>query len=138
MMFVNSLTRLLAAAGLLLSGAACTFLPAAGPTSTQITAAAASANETGFTIVDVTPAVLAELGKVKLPSFIGRFPVGGPSAPRVIGVGDALSISIWEAGDGGLFSAGQSGGRDTGNGFSFSGSGDDQAAQSAGASRSSR
>jgi polysaccharide export outer membrane protein len=109
MMFVNSLTRLLAAAGLLMSGAACTFLPAAGPTSAQITAAATSANETGFTIVDVTPAVLAELGKIKPPTFIGRFPIGGISAPRVIGIGDALSISIWEAGDGGLFSPGAAG-----------------------------
>ena len=109
MMFVNRLFRLLAATGLALSGAACTFLPAAGPTSAQITAAASSANETGFTIVDVTPAVLAELGKVKLPSFIGRFPVGGMSGPRVIGIGDALSISIWEAGDGGLFSPGSAG-----------------------------
>ena len=109
MMFVNRLFRLLAATGLALSGAACTFLPAAGPTSAQITAAASSANETGFTIVDVTPAVLAELGKVKPPSFIGRFPVGGMSGPRVIGVGDALSISIWEAGDGGLFSPGSAG-----------------------------
>ncbi len=108
-MFVPRLVRLLAAAGLALSGAACTFLPAAGPTSAQITAAASSANETGFTIVDVTPAVLAELGKVKPPSFIGRFPVGGMSGPRVIGVGDALSISIWEAGDGGLFSPGSAG-----------------------------
>ncbi|HEX2552764.1 MAG TPA: polysaccharide biosynthesis/export family protein, partial [Microvirga sp.] len=52
---------------------------------------------------------LAELGKIKPPTFIGRFPVGGTSAPRVIGIGDALAISIWEAGDGGLFSPGSAG-----------------------------
>ncbi|HEX2171249.1 MAG TPA: polysaccharide biosynthesis/export family protein [Dehalococcoidia bacterium] len=109
MMFINRLTRLLAVAGLLMSGTACTFLPAAGPTSAQISLAASTGNEAGFTIVDVTPAVLAELGKVKPPSFIGRFPVGGSSAPRVIGIGDALAISIWEAGDGGLFSPGSAG-----------------------------
>lgn len=109
MMFINRLTRLLAAAGLLVSATACTFLPAAGPTSASITLAATAGNEAGFTIVDVTPAVLAELGKVKPPSFIGRFHVGGASGPRVIGVGDALAISIWEAGDGGLFSPGSAG-----------------------------
>ena len=114
-MLVSRLVRLLAAAGLLLSGAACTFLPAAGPTSAQVTGAAAGANETGFTIVDVSPAVLAELGKFRPPSFVGRFPMGGVSGPRLIGVGDALSITIWEAGDGGLF-AGSSAGA-SGEGF---------------------
>ncbi len=108
-MFISRMTRLLAAAGLLVSGTACTFLPAAGPTSTQIEVAAATGNEAGFTIVDVTPAVLAELGKIKPPTFIGRFPIAGSSAPRVIGVGDALAITIWEAGDGGLFSPGSAG-----------------------------
>ncbi len=103
------LVRLSAAAGLALAGAACTFLPAAGPTGAQITLAGATANQAGFTIVDVSPPVLAELGKIKPPTFIGRFPVGGTSAPRVIGIGDALAISIWEAGDGGLFSPGSAG-----------------------------
>ncbi|HEX2552432.1 MAG TPA: polysaccharide biosynthesis/export family protein, partial [Microvirga sp.] len=63
---------------------------------------------------------LAELGKIKPPTFIGRFPVGGTSAPRVIGIGDALAISIWEAGDGGLFSPGTSG-KDDSKGFSRGG-----------------
>ena len=101
--------RGLLAAGLVLSGAACTFLPSAGPSSTEIAQAAVQGNAAGFTIVDVTPAVLAELGKVRPPSFVGRFPVNGSSGPRVIGIGDALAISIWEAGDGGLFSPGSAG-----------------------------
>jgi polysaccharide export outer membrane protein len=109
MMLINRMTRLLAVAGLLLSATACTFLPAAGPTTAQITLAASAGNEAGFTIVDVTPRVLAELGRAKRPSFIGRFPVAGSSAPRAIGIGDALAISIWEAGDGGLFSPGSAG-----------------------------
>lgn len=101
--------RLLASAGLVLAVAACSAMPSAGPTGGEIKNAAVNGNEAGFSIVDVSPAVLAELGRVKAPTFMGQFPIASASGPRVIGVGDALQVTIWEAGDGGLFSPGSAG-----------------------------
>jgi len=58
----------------------------------------------GIVLVNLTPEVLSSLSRRHPASFRNVFGEGAP-APGPIGVGDVLSISIWEAGTGSLFSA---------------------------------
>ena len=94
-------------AAMALSG--CTFLPAAGPTARAIEAGAEVATADGgllarYAIVDVTPAVVEALRGRPLDSLLASFGDHRPSAEPVIGIGDMVSVSVWEAGSGGLFS----------------------------------
>lgn len=87
----------------------CTFLPAAGPTARAIEAGAEVATADGgllarYAIVDVTPAVVEALRGRPLDSLLASFGDHRPSAEPVIGIGDMVSVSVWEAGSGGLFS----------------------------------
>jgi polysaccharide biosynthesis/export protein len=96
---------LLAAAAL--SG--CTALPSAGPTASAIEAGASVPQADGallarYEIIDVTPAVVEALRGRPLDSLLASFGDHRPSAEPVIGVGDMVAVSIWEAGSGGLFS----------------------------------
>ncbi|MGH1570064.1 polysaccharide biosynthesis/export family protein [Methylobacterium sp. P31] len=87
----------------------CTYLPAAGPTAGAIQAGSEVATEDGgllarYEIIDVTPAVIEALRGRPLDSLLASFGDHRPSAEPVIGIGDMVSVSIWEAGSGGLFS----------------------------------
>ncbi len=96
---------LLAAAAL--SG--CTLLPGTGPTASAIEAGAAVPEADGallarYEIIDVTPAVIEALRGRPLDSLLASFGDHRPSAEPLIGIGDMVAVSIWEAGSGGLFS----------------------------------
>ncbi|SDO37240.1 polysaccharide export outer membrane protein, partial [Methylobacterium phyllostachyos] len=87
----------------------CTYLPAAGPTASAIQAGSEVATADGgllarYEIIDVTPAVIEALRGRPLDSLLASFGDHRPSAEPVIGIGDMVSVSIWEAGSGGLFS----------------------------------
>lgn len=56
-------------------------------------------------LVDVNEPALASLSKRREPTFGGRFGDYRPAGRYTIGVGDAIIVTIWEAGSGGLFSA---------------------------------
>jgi polysaccharide biosynthesis/export protein len=58
-----------------------------------------------FALVEVDNSVIAVLSQDTAPSLKGTFGDYRPSQEQVIGVGDAVQITIWEAGPGGLFSA---------------------------------
>jgi polysaccharide export outer membrane protein len=83
--------------------AACSALPTAGPTVRELMGQAVENNRVRFDIVDVDNNVVATLLAQPSESFAARFKkYGKPPDPR-IGIGDALSVTIWEAAAGGLF-----------------------------------
>ena len=86
----------------------CSVLPAAGPTARQVDAGAEVATADGlfarYEIIDLTPAVVEALRTRPLDSLLASFGDHRPSVEPVIGIGDVVSVSIWEAGSGGLFS----------------------------------
>ena len=101
-------TASMKSAGLLicLSGAAlagCAYLPTSGPTAGDVIDRGMQENQIRYDVVDVDPGVVAALLAQPAESFRARFgKYGLPAAPK-IGIGDTLSVSIWEAAGGGLF-----------------------------------
>ena len=68
------------------------------------------AGQVRYALVDVNEASVAILARHARPTFAGRFGDYRAAPAPVIGVGDALSITVWEAASGGLFSAPSIGG----------------------------
>ena len=64
-----------------------------------------SETEPNFALVDINDFTLSVLSRRAPPSLRGLFGDYRPPASQVIGVGDALQITVWEAAAGGLFSA---------------------------------
>jgi polysaccharide export outer membrane protein len=93
---------------------ACSALPTAGPTVHELLGQAVENNRARFDIVDVDNNVVATLLGQSSESFAVRFKkYGKPPDPR-IGIGDAISVTIWEAAAGGLFGGTTSGVATTG------------------------
>jgi polysaccharide export outer membrane protein len=83
--------------------AGCSTLPTAGPTAGQVLDQAVQDDQTRFDVVDVSERVVSTLLAQPAESFRARYgKYGKPPEPR-IGIGDSISISIWEAAGGGLF-----------------------------------
>lgn len=95
---------------------ACGELPSNGPLAGQILASgekasaaeAANAVDTRYAIVDLNETTIAALDRAPKPSLMQRFGDKAPAPTQQIGVGDTVSVSIWEAGTG-LFAAGSGG-----------------------------
>jgi polysaccharide biosynthesis/export protein len=89
-----------------LTGAAlggCSTLPTAGPTAGEVVDQAVKEAQTRYDIVDVNDQVVSTLLAQPAESFRTRFQTyGKPPAPK-IGIGDTISVTIWEAAAGGLF-----------------------------------
>ncbi|QRE74137.1 polysaccharide biosynthesis/export family protein [Methylobacterium aquaticum] len=102
-----------------LIGGCSSFLPAAGPTASAVVEGADVATDQGllarYEIVDVDAAVVEALRGRPLDSLLASFGDRRPSVLPVIGVGDGVTVTIWEAGSGGLFSAPMVGGLSTGS-----------------------
>ncbi len=102
-----------------LIGGCSSFLPAAGPTASAVVEGADVATDQGllarYEIVDVDAAVVEALRGRPLDSLLASFGDRRPSVQPVIGVGDGVTVTIWEAGSGGLFSAPMIGGLSTGS-----------------------
>jgi polysaccharide export outer membrane protein len=98
---------------------ACTLLPGTGPTSDAVngnaTAGVRSSTPLPYALVDVSADTIGFLSQPNLVSFKGLFPDKRPKPNQVVGVGDVLNISIFEAAPGGLFTPGQSAGARPGN-----------------------
>jgi polysaccharide biosynthesis/export protein len=91
---------------LVLSGLmGCSSLPASGPSSSDISAQAGTNETARYELIELDSTTLSRLSRWPQESFHGRFgDYRAPQTPR-IGVGDSLSVTIWEAGSGGLFTA---------------------------------
>ena len=84
--------------------AGCYTLPTAGPTAGQVVDQAVKDGKRRFDVVNVNAGVVAALLSQPKESFHTRFQkYGKPPEPK-IGIGDTVSVSIWEAAAGGLFS----------------------------------
>jgi polysaccharide biosynthesis/export protein len=98
---------------------ACTLLPGTGPYSDSVegnaTAGMRSTTSLPYALVDVTADNIGFLSQPNLISFKGEFPDKRPKPNQVVGVGDVLNISIFEAAPGGLFTPGQAAGARPGN-----------------------
>jgi len=98
---MNLAALLVCLAGATLAG--CAYLPTSGPTAGEILDQGVQNNQTRYDVVDVDPKVVATLLAQPAETFGTRFgKYGKPAAPK-IGIGDTLSVSIWEAAGGGLF-----------------------------------
>ena len=85
--------------------AACSALPTAGPTASDVKGQEVRDHQTRFDLVDIDDNVVAALLAEPGESFHARFKkYGMPPQPK-IGIGDGVVISVWEAAGGGLFSA---------------------------------
>jgi polysaccharide biosynthesis/export protein len=85
--------------------AGCSTLPTSGPTAGQVVDQAVKDDQARFDIVDVDDKVVATLLARRTESFRKRFQkYGKPPAPK-IGIGDTVTVTIWEAAGGGLFGA---------------------------------
>jgi polysaccharide biosynthesis/export protein len=113
--FGSSLIAIVAAALL----PACTLLPGTGPKSdaveTNATAGVRSSAALSYALVDVTADTIGFLSQPNLITFQGEFPDKRAKPNQVVGVGDVLNISIFEAAPGGLFTPGQAAGARPGN-----------------------
>ena len=98
---------------------ACTLLPGTGTTSDLVnenaTAGVSSAAALPYALVDVSADTIGFLSQPNLITFKGEFPDKRPKPNQVVGVGDVLNISIFEAAPGGLFTPGQAAGARPGN-----------------------
>ncbi len=98
---------------------ACSLLPGTGPKGDAVnanaTAGVRSATPLPYALVDVTADTIGFLSQPNLITFQGEFPDKRAKPNQVVGVGDVLNISIFEAAPGGLFTPGQAAGARPGN-----------------------
>ena len=95
------------AAGLVaLAVSGCAELPSSGPSALAVldTGAADPASRP-YEIIDIDPSSIEVLGRRPKSSFAQKFGDHRASIEPVIGVGDGLTVTIWEASAGGLFSS---------------------------------
>jgi len=97
----------MAVLGILQILAGCTALPASGPTAAEIASAGQPGRSGGtrLALVDVTADTVATMQRWSAASLQGSFGRQRPATSQVIGVGDYVQVTIWEASSGGLFSS---------------------------------
>ena len=83
----------------------CSGLPSEGPESRQIEKAYLEKNTAGFALVNVDRGVADYLSRHSVQSFGDRFGKGKPTRGELIGPGDVLSVTIWEADQTGVFAS---------------------------------
>lgn len=87
--------------------AGCSALPAQGPSASAIVEESSSRpsdQHEGYIVTELDPHVSAIVATKGDLSFRSRFGDYRPAPTPVIGVGDSVSVTIWEAAAGGLFS----------------------------------
>jgi polysaccharide export outer membrane protein len=91
--------------------AGCQALPGDGPAADEILASAGKSAEqqgkvdsTVYEVVDITARTARLVSDFSTQIFKTRFGVGGDPGMAVFGVGDRVRVTIFEAGEGGLFS----------------------------------
>src|SRR5438445_11547801 len=86
---------------------ACVLLPGTGPTSDAVnanaTAGIRSTASLPYALVDISSDTIGFLSQPNLITLKGAFPDKRAKPTQVVGVGDILNISIFEAAPGGLF-----------------------------------
>jgi polysaccharide export outer membrane protein len=85
--------------------AACASVSGSGPSADDVADGAGPAEAPRYELVDVDSHVVDILRHRGPDSFLAHFGDYRPSVEPRIGIGDTVSVTIWEAGSGGLFSA---------------------------------
>ncbi|MGU7771040.1 polysaccharide biosynthesis/export family protein [Burkholderia sp. MR1-5-21] len=86
---------------------ACSTIPTSGPSRSQVNSVASENNPAGIQVVDLTDEVARKLfAERKLAGFADVLGDGAQFSQQ-LGVGDSLSVLIWEAPPATLFSAGE-------------------------------
>jgi polysaccharide biosynthesis/export protein len=86
--------------------AACSFTPREGPLAIEVER---QSTDNDYVAVDVDADIVRILSNHSPIGLSRRFERSSKAVPSsTIGIGDALSVTIWEAGEGGLFSSQQS------------------------------
>jgi polysaccharide biosynthesis/export protein len=80
-------------------------LPSSGPSASDVVQQASVEQTLRYEVVDIDPTTIETLSRWGSESFSTRFGDRKLTAEPVIGVGDAVTVTIFEAGPGGLFSA---------------------------------
>lgn len=99
------IARILVPGAVSLALAACSSVSGMGPSVDDIVENASPAEVPRYEVVDVDSHVVDILRHRGPDSFLAHFGDYRPSVEPRIGVGDTVSVTIWEAGAGGLFSA---------------------------------
>jgi polysaccharide export outer membrane protein len=98
---------------------ACSLLPGTGPKSdavhSEATAGIQSNAALPYALVDISADTIGFLSQPNVVTFKGAFSDKRPKPIQVVGVGDVLNISIFEAAPGGLFTPAQAAGARPGN-----------------------
>jgi polysaccharide biosynthesis/export protein len=95
--------------------AGCVYLPTAGPTASEVIDQGFQNDQIRYDVVDINSGVVTTLLAQPVESFRTRFGRYGKPPPPKIGIGDTVSVSIWEAAGGGLFGASAVAGVSTGS-----------------------
>ncbi|MGO9686506.1 MAG: polysaccharide biosynthesis/export family protein, partial [Beijerinckiaceae bacterium] len=85
--------------------AACSAIPNSGPSADDIVQQAGTTTLPRYEVVDIDSSVVDILRQPGPDRFLAHFGDYRPSVEPRIGVGDGVSVTIWEASAGGLFSA---------------------------------
>lgn len=100
--------------------AACSSLPGAGPSAIDFASRQFSEpgeNQDGYLVLDLDPRIIGILENRPAPTLRDHFRDIGGGQPYLVGKGDSLAVTLWEASAGGLFSgaseAGSSGSKST-------------------------
>lgn len=85
----------------------CSLIPSVGPSRSRIGEPGTSAEDLTrlYFVVDIDERSLPLIGRARQQTLSGLFGDNRRAVAQVIGVGDAVQVTIWEAASGGLFSA---------------------------------
>ena len=96
------------AISLSLALSSCTGLPSSGPSASAI-ASASNERASPYVLIPVTATTLSLMSNADPERLSTTFGSGQQQSASLIGVGDVVMVSIWEASDNGLFSNGTGG-----------------------------
>lgn len=103
---INKVGLFAACAALVAGLAGCADLPSSGPSAVAVfDAGATDPIVRPYEVIDIDPSSIEVLGRRPRSSFATRFGDHRNSVEPVIGVGDMITVTIWEASSGGLFSS---------------------------------
>jgi polysaccharide export outer membrane protein len=99
-----TLVARIAVVGVALTGAACsTLLPDSGPNSADVYTRGTSSSSVPYWIVYVNPKVVDTLAHYEPAGLAGMFTSNKPPPAIVFGIGDVITVTVFEAAAGGLF-----------------------------------
>jgi len=99
---VRGLGILLSLLLLVVAAGGCALMPVSGPQSWDVWAGQHDPKNIPYAFVRITPKVADVLGKAA-PRLVGEFPDRSRPKDIVFGIGDIVSVTIFEASSGGLF-----------------------------------